>query len=128
MAASALLALRDPHGSPFIPFEHSRNMTDKQVISLFQWDHYPIPHAHDGPTVGWNLLPRFIGEHREKTRKIDIPMIAKTKRIQRAQEAFVAAIMAKGDAAFALSQEELKRKLKRKKKWPSRPFPKRKKK
>jgi hypothetical protein len=87
--ASALLALGH------IPHDHAKQMTDTQVISLFQWDHYPIPHAHDGPCVGWNLMPRFIPEHRVKTATIDVPMIAKTKRIKAKADAFKALMRAK---------------------------------
>lgn len=66
-----------------IPHEHQKLMTEDQVLSLVQWDHYPIPHAHGGPSAHWNLWPRTIMAHRLRTRTIDVPMIAKVKRLQR---------------------------------------------
>jgi hypothetical protein len=84
--AAALLTMRRPneHGEfdLIIPHEHAKLMSDEQIISLFQWDHYPIPHAHGGPDAAWNLEPRLISEHRTKTAKIDRPMMAKVDRIQ----------------------------------------------
>lgn len=87
--ASALLALG------YVDHEHAKLMTDAQVISLFHFDHYPIPHAHDGPTIGWNLVPRLIKAHREKTAKTDVPMIAKTRRVESDWKQFTARMSAK---------------------------------
>jgi hypothetical protein len=72
---------------PAIPHEQAKLMTADQICSLFQWDHWPIPVAHDGPDEPWNLEPRFIGEHRKKTAKIDVPAIAKVRRISRKHRA-----------------------------------------
>jgi hypothetical protein len=84
--ASALLTMLRPDETgklvPIIPHEHAKQMSDEQIISLFQFDHYPIPHAHGGPDESWNLEPRLIAEHRIKTATKDVPIIAKTKRIQ----------------------------------------------
>lgn len=106
--AAALLVIGD------IAHEHAKQMTARQIISLFHLDHYPIPKAEDGPDEPWNMMFRFIGDHRQKTRKIDIPQIAKNKRITADQIAFRRRILAKGN-------DEPKPKSK----WPSRPFPKR---
>lgn len=65
-----------------IEYERSKRMTANQIIALFHWDHYPIPHAEGGPDEPWNLCPMLISEHREKTRKTDVPTIAKGKRIR----------------------------------------------
>jgi hypothetical protein len=75
-----------------IPWEHARLMTDDQVLSLVQWDHDPFYHSqhkHE-PWVDehWNLNPQPIRGHREKTAKVDVPQIAKTRRISTEQEAF----------------------------------------
>lgn len=86
--AAALLQLRDPQGDPYIDFEHAQKMSAEQIISLFVWDHYPIPHAMDGPDEPWNLQPIMIAPHKKKTAQIDVPQIAKTKRISRKQEEF----------------------------------------
>ena len=53
-------------------------MTADQVISLFQFDHDPHPHAapFNGPSLHWNCTPRLILAHREKTATHDVPMIA----------------------------------------------------
>jgi len=72
-----------------IPYEHQKLMTADQVLSLVQWDHWPI-RRDDGLALGMsleevdrfsNLFPRPIMAHREKTAKIDIPQIAKSRRI-----------------------------------------------
>jgi hypothetical protein len=84
--ASALLQMLRPNGdgtfARIIPHEHAKLMSDEQIISLFHFDHYPIPHAHGGPDEAWNLDPLPIAEHRNKTRVADIPAIAKSKRIR----------------------------------------------
>lgn len=74
-----------------IPYEHAKLMSADQIISLVQFDH--IRHhalfKHE-PWVDehWNLDPLLIGGHKIKTRTIDVPQIAKTKRISTEQEAF----------------------------------------
>ena len=83
--AAALLTMKRPDDNGelvlIIPHEHAKLMSDEQIISLFHFDHYPIPHAHEGPDEAWNLEPRLIAEHRTKTAKIDVPMMAKVDRI-----------------------------------------------
>lgn len=85
--ASALLQLRDAHGAPLIDWEHAKAMTTDQIVSLFQFDHYPIRHEAGGPTEAWNLVPRLIRAHRDKTKK-DVGEIAKIRRISADEEAF----------------------------------------
>jgi hypothetical protein len=65
-----------------VTYEHSKLMTADQIISLFQFDHYPIRHADGGPDEPWNLPPRLIKAHREKTAKVDQPGLAKQRRIE----------------------------------------------
>lgn len=87
--ASALLAIKDSYdGQPLIPWEHAKQMSAQQIISLFQFDHYPIRHEAGGPDEPWNIVPRFIPEHRRKTAKIDVPEIAKIKRISKSEREF----------------------------------------
>jgi hypothetical protein len=74
--------------TPIIPFSEAQRMTEDQIIALFHFDHYPIPHAQGGPDAPWNLVPTLRPEHAEKTAKIDIPQIAKTKRLSREHEEF----------------------------------------
>ena len=71
--ASALLALGD------ITYDEAKTMTAEQVISYYDFDH-GIRKAEGGSDMFYNLTPRLREEHREKTRKIDIPEIAKNKR------------------------------------------------
>lgn len=77
-----------------ISYEASKTMTADQIISRFHFDH-GIAHAHDGVDAPWNLTPMPVEDHRIKTAKIDIPRIAKGKRIQRANEESVRRLLAK---------------------------------
>lgn len=63
-------------------YQHSKQLTADQVISLFQRDHCPIRKEDGGPDAPWNLTWRFIGEHRRKTATIDKPQSAKGKRLR----------------------------------------------
>jgi hypothetical protein len=95
--AATLLMLKDKNGEPLISHEHAKLMSAEQILSLFQFDHWPIRHEAGGPLEPWNLTPRMIPEHRIKTAKIDIPEAAKIKRIKPAEEAFRARWLAKTD-------------------------------
>ena len=103
--AAALLALEN------IPFTQAQRMTDDEIIALYHFDHWPIPHAHGGPDVAWNLVPMLAADHQAKTAKLDIPQIAKTKRISKEQQEFIARILTPRDL-----------RPQKKSKWPSRPF------
>lgn len=91
-------------------------LSEDQILSLFQWEHGVIPHAEGGPDSHWNLEPMLIASHREKTRTIDVPGIAKRKRVSKAQEEFRRTILTPRDQRPA-----------KKSRWGSRPFPKRRK-
>lgn len=103
--AAALLTMKRPNDAgqlvPVITYERSKTMTPEQIISEFHFDHYPIREADGGPTEPWNIEPRPVSEHRRKTAEIDIPQLAKQKRLR-------------GE-----TRQGPKRKI------PSRPFPKR---
>lgn len=98
-----------------IPFDHARLMTDDQVISLVQFNHilYHADHKHE-PWVDdhWNLEAMTIMAHRERTAKIDIPQIAKTRRITKSEAEFRERLLTPRD------QREPK-----KSRWGKRPFP-----
>jgi hypothetical protein len=66
---------------PIIPHEEAKTLTADEIIARFHFDHYPIPHAQGGPDEPWNLTPMPTFDHKEKTAKIDVPQIAKTKRV-----------------------------------------------
>ena len=77
--ASALLTLGH------VDYSHAKGMTADQIISLYAWDH-GILHAIEPNDSFWNLTPRLIAEHREKSKR-DTAIVAKSKRILRKQEA-----------------------------------------
>lgn len=80
---------------PVIPYDDAKRMTADQVLSLWRWDHYPVRHADGGPDKHFNLVPRLIREHREKTAKVDVPQIRKADRIRRADDAAVNRLLAR---------------------------------
>jgi hypothetical protein len=108
--ASALLQIKGEDGQPLIDWEHAKLMSSTQIVSLFQFDHYPIRHEAGGPAEAWNLVPRLIVAHREKTKK-DVGEIAKIRRISREHEDFVKRLLT----------PRQDRKPKRSK-WPKRPM------
>ncbi|MDB5620560.1 hypothetical protein [Tardiphaga sp.] len=99
--ASALLTIVRPNDNGelerVIPHDMAKQMSDDQIISLFHFDHYPVPHAHDGPDEAWNLEPRPIVEHRGITAKVDVPRIAKAKRLAKATNALAAVLASKAN-------------------------------
>lgn len=107
--AAALSAL-------FLTHDEAKALSEDQVLSLVVWDHDPIPHAHGGPDTHYNLVPRLIVDHRQKTAKTDVPMIAKVKRVSRDHEAFRERLLTPRD------QREVKVS-----RWGKRPFQRRKK-
>lgn len=84
---------------PVIPYEHAKVMTEQQILAVFHFDHDPIPKAEGGQDVHWNLTPRLIPAHREKTATIDIPSIAKGKRIRRRQASHLAVMAGEPEPA-----------------------------
>lgn len=85
--ASALLEMKryDEEQAAFVPiigYEESKSMTADQIVARFHFDHN-IAHAHGGSDEPWNLTPMAIEDHRKKTAEIDVPRLAKSKRIQR---------------------------------------------
>jgi hypothetical protein len=112
--AVALLALKGDDGSPLIPWEHAKQMTAEQIISLWNFDHYPIREEAGGPSLPWNLVPRLIRAHRRKTAKIDLPEIAKIRRVVKAEEEFRARMLTKANGE-----------PRKQSRWPKRTFPKR---
>lgn len=81
LAATLLTIVRpDAEGvlRPVIPMHEAKGMTPQQIISRFEFDHV-VFHVWGGPCDPWNLVPRPVAEHREKTKR-DAGEIAKVRR------------------------------------------------
>jgi hypothetical protein len=66
-----------------IPYNDAKLMTASQIISLYHFDHNMFHESgHPDRDKYWNLKPRLIREHREKTKR-DAAIIAKGRRIRR---------------------------------------------
>jgi hypothetical protein len=107
--ASALCNLRDETGTLLIPYLDAKQMTEEQVLSLFNWDHN-ILHAIEVNDEHWNLTPTFIRPHRDKSKK-DTSIVAKVKKLHANYQRSLATLMV--DAAKDVLREE-KPKFKRK--------------
>jgi len=76
------------HSTPRqVPYEKSKTVDDDYIIAQWHWDHYPHRHGDGGPSQAWNLVPIPALEHRAKTAKVDVPQMAKSKRIRAEEEA-----------------------------------------
>jgi hypothetical protein len=64
--------------------DQAKALSEDQILSLFHWEHGVIPHAEEGPDVHWNLEPMLIAPHKKKTATVDVPGIAKRKRVAKA--------------------------------------------
>lgn len=109
-----------------IPHEHQKAMHEDQVNSLLEW-HHNTPYAEDGTNHFSNAVPMLRAAHRERTAKIDIPAIAKGKRIRQNKHLrrYKEILKYEGPAAAAELYPAVERLLRRRKsKIPSRPFPK----
>lgn len=94
-AMMLMVPQRDEFGRPkvdgmgnfisMLTYDEARQMTARQVVSLIQWDH-SVLHALSGSDEFWNLTPRFLLEHRAKTKK-DVKALAKIKRAEKRREA-----------------------------------------
>lgn len=98
LAATLLQMVRyDEHQAEFvrvISYTEAKTMTADQIIARFHFDH-GVAHVHEGPAEPWNLTPLPIADHRVKTATIDVPRIAKGKRITKDQEEFRRRLLAK---------------------------------
>lgn len=66
-----------------IPHDKAKAMSEDEILAVFDWHHSPIPKAEDGPDVHWNLEPMEKAPHKQITTKVDVPRIAKNKRVRR---------------------------------------------
>jgi hypothetical protein len=108
--ASVLLMLRI--GDEWLIPEPVRSTgTAKQILSCTQWDHYPIRRCDGGTNDPRNLRPLSVAAHAQKTATVDIPAIAKGKRIRRSVAETRAIILAK---VGQLADAEVERRKSRK--------------
>lgn len=107
--ASVILTLTWGNGLSVIDRESAKGKEASDIIrefeSMINFDH-GIHVAIDGTNHPTNLTPMLIADHREKTNKIDIPQIAKTKRIQKEHEEFRRKILAKSGRADSVANPE----------------------
>ena len=92
----------------------AKALSEDQVLSLYNWDHTVIPHAENGPDEFWNLAPELIVPHRKKTATVDVPGIAKRRRVNKAHLEFQRLMLTPRDERPAKQSR-----------WGSRPFAKR---
>lgn len=120
--ASVVLMLKWGDGRPVVERERAKGMTAAEIIDAFegqvQFDH-GVHVAIDGSNHPTNLTPMLTAAHREKTNKVDIPQIAKTKRIKKQQEEFRQRLLAKTGAADDVSISTTTKR----RKWRSKPLP-----
>lgn len=85
-------------GALYFTYDERKELSEDQILSLVQWDHDPILHTppYNGTDDHFNLVPKLIKPHREKTAKIDQPRIGKGRRLAEAQEEFRRLMLAKG--------------------------------
>lgn len=110
-----------------IPYELSKRLTEDEILSRFDFHHFPIPKAHGGPDAHWNLQPEEKDVHKEITAKIDVPRIAKGKRVAAAAASHAARMASKvGDhkrATAILAAAHRQPRAKRKIPVPANPWP-----
>ena len=80
-------------GNPIADWSVIRDMTPEQLCGLFDWHHVSYfawveeAHLQNHPSI---ITPLYVPVHRERTAKIDIPTIAKSKRIRKKRAVHVA--------------------------------------
>jgi len=81
--ASALVAPCRNCGYVLFDYDDTKLMTKDQLLSLFHFDHNILHETgHEDRDKYWNLAPKLIREHREKTKQ-DAKIIAKSRRIRK---------------------------------------------
>ena len=109
--ASALLHLEaarcklDPTLQACVDREKAKGMTPQAIIHHWEVDHYPVPVALGGSNHPTNLMPRPKAEHRHKTAKKDVPVIAKVKRAGKAHAEHVQVMAEKAAPVDPMSKQ-----------------------
>lgn len=118
-ALCQMLRVVDGKFVPIISHEEARLLSADEIISRFHFDHYPIPHAEDGPDEPWNITPRLKEEHVEKTNKVDIPRIAKNKRVARSHTEHTEIMAAKASGHPRPKAKKVGRKIRSRSSFPA---------
>jgi hypothetical protein len=81
-----------------IPWKDACKMGEANFLSLYE-RHHVKRRAEGGGDEFHNLEWMLYVEHRKRTREIDVPAIAKNKRLRHKQERHLARMAAKGRSA-----------------------------
>jgi hypothetical protein len=111
--AACLLMLKRGNGEWLIPEPLRSKGSARDIVQAVEW-HHENYYAEGGDTSPQMLTPLAPEDHRERTSKIDIPRIAKNKRIAKkcSEHADRMAMKAAGDSP----------KNPKKSRWPKRKF------
>jgi hypothetical protein len=115
--AASLLEIMRLRGTP-LDRNRAKRMTPAEIVGLFHFDHDAGFACHGADNHPTRITPRPVREHIEKTAKIDIPAIAKCRRVSAEQIEFQRKLLAK---AGQLAEIEAARR--RNRTIPSRPLP-----
>lgn len=91
-------------GDPIADWAVIRQMTPADLCGLFDWHHVSYfawveeAHLQNHPSI---ITPLYIPVHRERTAKIDVPTIARSKRIRKKQAVHAEKMAAKVGKAFS---------------------------
>jgi hypothetical protein len=114
--ASALLNMKrlDENGVwvSVIPHDEAKTLTADEIIARFDF-HHGFAWSLGGGNHPSNLTPLPREDHRDRTAKIDVPTIAKVKRLSREQEEFRSRVLARAPGEPRA----------RSGRWPKRSFP-----
>ena len=119
--AAVILDLKRGDGRPFIDRDRAKQMTANEIIEEFESltiDAHVVAHALGGSTHPTNMTIMEKERHDRETRKIDIPAIAKTKRLAKSHTAHQSAMDAKNSVAADASKNDTQKR----RQWQSRPM------
>lgn len=100
-----------------LTYAMAKEMTEKQVLAKFQWDHN-ILHGIIVNDEHWNLTPTMVAPHREKS-KIDTGIVAKAVRIDKGSGAYVRALQAGGAEKPVIPRKKTAGRIKGRSSWPA---------
>lgn len=125
--AIAFLQIKRGDGTPIVSREEAKSLSSREICDLFR-SRTQIAHRAPSAITGnhhpTNLEFMATAQHRRETVEIDVPEIAKTKRIAKKHNEFKARLLSKTVVDADVPRETTIKPTKRKTKIPSRPFPK----